>query len=453
MKIIAAVAKITRGIGFQGKLPWGYIKQDMDFFRECIRGKLVIMGNTSFKEMKEIPNDSSFLVLSRTCQNHKKCNVKYVTSLEEINAFLKQGQVSNEDVCIAGGEHVYNMFINDARVTEILLSEVTVEKPVKCDKFFPFIPDTYFDIEEFRYLVNTDTTKVMLLRYTRANDLVPREEPYLSLGRKILKEGSERPDRTGVGTLGIFGEKMTFDIGKTVPLLATKRVAIKACIEELLWFLRGETDATILSKKGVHIWDGNTSREFLDNMGFHDVPTGELRLGYGHQIRRCGPNRVDQLLYVENLLKTDPFSRRILWNLWNASDVPQMVLTPCHNQIQFYVTKKGENMYLSAQLYIRSSDYFLGLPFNIFSYTVLTYILAARTGMTPDKLHVVTGDTHVYLNHLEQVKEQLCRPTTTLPVLLLSKEIETKEYTEITIDDFQVIGYFPQKGIKAEMAV
>lgn len=453
MKIIAALTRITRGIGYKGKLPWGYIKEDMDFFRSFIKGKLVIMGNTSFKEMKTIPNDSSFLVLTRTQQNHERYNVKYVASLEEINNFLKESQVATEDICIAGGETVYNMFINDNRVSDIFLSEISQETSVKCDTFFPFIDDTTFDIEEFTYLKNTPKTKVILLHYKRIPKRISQESPYLSLGQKILKEGSVRPDRTGVGTIGVFAEKMTFDISKTVPLLATKRVAIKACIEELLWFLRGETDASVLSKKGIKIWDGNTSREFLDNMGFYDVPTGELRKGYGYQIRRFGENNVDQLMYIENLLKTDPFSRRILWNLWNASDLEEMVLTPCHNQVQFYVDKKGDKMYLSCQLYLRSSDYLLGLPFNIFSYSVLTYILAARTGMIPDKLHVVTGDTHIYSNHVQQVKEQLSRNTSVLPVLVLSKDIATKDYSEMTIDDFEIIGYFPQKSIKAEMAV
>jgi len=452
MKIIAAVEKTTRGIGFHGKLPWDPIIPYRHFLYEFMQGKVVIVGNTTFKEMKNHPCNTVFLVLSHQKKSSVH-NVHYVTSVEDVDCFIHENKISEEDICIIGGAFVYNLFIQDKRVTDIFLSEITVDTRVKCDTFFPFIQDTCFDIKAFRYLVNNEKTKAILIHYTRAASRHTQEGPYLTLGRKILQEGSQRPDRTGVGTIGIFGEKMTFDISKTVPLLATKRVSVKACIEELLWFLRGETDATILSKKGVNIWEGNTSREFLDNMGFHDVPTGELRLGYGHQIRRYGPNQVDQLLYVENLLKTDPFSRRILWNLWNASDLKQMVLTPCHNQIQFYVTKKGENMYLSAQLYIRSSDYFLGLPFNIFSYTVLTYILAVRTGMIPDKLHVVTGDTHIYLNHLEQVKEQLSRPTTVLPVLLVSKEVAIKDYSEISRNDFQIIGYFPQKGIKAEMAV
>jgi thymidylate synthase len=327
------------------------------------------------------------------------------------------------------------------------------------DNFFEFAYN--FHISSYSESKVSNGIKTRLVCYEKQAKLggVLEEYNYKTLVDKILKCGNYRTDRTGTGTLSLFGEQIRFNIRKSIPLLTTKRVAWKSCIEELLWFLRGDTDVTKLQSKGVSIWDGNTSREFLDANGFKKYPEHDLRYGYGHQIRRFGAKYssknggVDQLMYIEKLLKEDPFSRRIMWNLWNAKDVQEMVLTPCHVNFQLYVKEINGVKYLSGHLYQRSVDVFLGFPFNIFSYSVLIYILAARCDMVPDTLVISTGDTHIYSNHLDQIKQQLGRQARPPPCLKLSTSVATKRYEDLTIDDFELIGYFPHQALKAPLAV
>ncbi len=294
------------------------------------------------------------------------------------------------------------------------------------------------------------------------------EKQYLDLLQKILENGNVRRDRTGTGTLSIFAPNpLQFDISQTVPLLTTKRMDWKGIIKELLWFIRGDTDAKILRKQGVRIWDGNTSREFLDQRGL-PYDEGILGPGYGWQMRHFGAKYdekyadsskcdfkggFDQIAYVENLLKTDPFSRRIYMNYWNAKDLDKMALTPCHVSCQFYVEEKEGQKLLSSHVYIRSQDFFLGNPYNIFSYTVLTYILAKKCGMFPNRITISFGDVHIYMDHVEQVKEQLMRSPKYPPKLILSESLFTKDYPEISINDFNVIDYDYLPPIKARMSV
>jgi thymidylate synthase len=241
-------------------------------------------------------------------------------------------------------------------------------------------------------------------------------------------------------------------------------------VEELLWFCRGDTDAKILQKKGIKIWDGNTSREFLDNRGLYHYDEGILGAGYGWQIRfqgakysqnfadtsKCDTSLIggfDQLAYIENLLKTDPFSRRIMMCYWNPSDFDKTALLPCHYSIQFYVTEEKGERYLSSHFIMRSNDVFLGNPVNISSYSVLTYILALKCNMKPKELVYSCSDTHIYRNHITQVKEQLSRTCMPFPKLKLDDSIKNKDWPDITINDFELIGYFSHPSIKAPMAI
>lgn len=296
------------------------------------------------------------------------------------------------------------------------------------------------------------------------------EVKYLQLLQKILDNGEERDDRTGTGTLSIFAEQIRFDISKSVPLLTTKKMGWKTIIEELLWFLRGDTNANHLKEKGIGIWDGNTSRAFLDSRGLTDYPEGDIGAGYGFQWRHFGAeyktcnfdynssisNRgFDQIQYILNELRTNPTSRRIYMSAWNPAALDKMALPPCHVSVQFYVNidKDSGEKHLSCHMYQRSVDMFLGFPFNIFSYTVLTYILAKKTGMKPKELIISTGDTHIYRDHIEQVKTQLLRKPHQFPALYLNDSIIDKDFTDITIDDFQLANYVFHPPIKAPMAV
>lgn len=285
------------------------------------------------------------------------------------------------------------------------------------------------------------------------------ELQYLKLIKKILKSGVSRPDRTGVGTISIFGTQMRFDLrDNVIPLLTTKRVFFRGVAEELLWFIKGDTNAKTLQDKNIHIWDGNSTREYLDGCGFLDREEGDLGPVYGFQWRHFGADYglatddytgkgVDQLVEIIERIKKNPYDRRIIMSAWNPVDLPKMALPPCHVLSQFYVAN-GE---LSCQLYQRSADMGLGVPFNIASYALLTHMMAHVTGLkTGDFVHTM-GDTHVYLNHVEPLQEQLQRTPRPFPTLHFKRKVDNIE--DFTFADFEIRDYNPYPKINMEMAV
>jgi thymidylate synthase len=293
------------------------------------------------------------------------------------------------------------------------------------------------------------------------------EASYQSLLQNILSNGSKRGDRTGVGTVGLFGTQLRFSLeNNKVPMLTTKKMFAKGVIEELLFFLRGDTDTKKLEDKGVNIWKGNTTREFLDKRGLTHLPEGDMGKGYGFQWRNFGASDllysdsgvkiqsntdgVDQLSQVIHTLKTNPNDRRIIMSAWNPQQLPEMALPPCHILVQFYV----DNGKLSAQFYMRSIDTFLGLPFNILSYAILTRIVAQTVGLEAKELIFVGGDTHIYQNHIEQVTTQISREPFPFPTMTITKKLETVADIEaLELSDFVFEGYQSHPAIKAEMAV
>jgi thymidylate synthase len=291
------------------------------------------------------------------------------------------------------------------------------------------------------------------------------EKTYSDLLRKIIVNGHTRDDRTGTGTISLFAEQLRFDISESVPLLTGKFVPWKAVIHELLWFLRGDTNAKHLQEKGVRIWDGNTSREFLDARGMTHYPEGDIGPGYGFQWRHASApyttcdadytgKGIDQIQYVLDELSNNPMSRRIFMTSWNPMQIGEMALPPCHVSAQFYVEEDDQGRkLLSCHMYQRSVDCFLGLPFNIMSYTTLVYILAAKCGMHPKELVISTGDTHIYTDHKDQVCEYLTREPYESPKLVLDSSVAIKSFEEMTIEDFQVLDYKYHPSIKAKMSV
>ena len=284
------------------------------------------------------------------------------------------------------------------------------------------------------------------------------------------KEGNNRDDRTTVGTVSIFGTQMRFNISDTIPLMTAKQVPFRIILEELLWFCRGDTDSKILKAKGVHIWNGNTSREFLDRQGLFEYEEGVLGAGYGFQWRHFGAEYkqefadsskienseiggFDQLSYIEHLLKTDPFSRRIVLSAWNPTAFHKTALPPCHILLQVYVEEIEGEKYLSSHFYMRSNDVFLASVFNVVSYTILTYILALKCDMKPKEIVYSCGDTHIYKSHLTQVQELLTRKPRPFPKLILNQSLKSKDWSEMTEEDFEIVGYYPYGAIKAEMAI
>jgi len=261
---------------------------------------------------------------------------------------------------------------------------------------------------------------------------------YLDLMETVLKTGVEKRDRTGTGTLSIFGHQARYDLADGFPLVTTKKLFVKAIVYELLWFLRGDTNVRWLQEHGVTIWD-----EWAD-------ATGELGPVYGHQWRSW-PNHdggaIDQIANLVRDLKANPDSRRLIVTAWNPADVPKMALPPCHCLFQFYVA----NGRLSCQLYQRSADIFLGVPFNIASYALLTLMLAQVTGLEPGEFVHTLGDAHLYLNHLDQAREQLSRKPNPLPAMRLNPAV--KDIFAFRYQDFTLENYRAHPAIKAEVAV
>jgi thymidylate synthase len=262
---------------------------------------------------------------------------------------------------------------------------------------------------------------------------------YLDLLGTVLNCGKMRPDRTGVGTIGLFGAQLRFDIGEKFPLLTTKNVHLKSIIHELLWFLKGSTNVGYLRENGVKIWD-----EWADE-------NGELGPVYGVQWRNWhSPNgtQIDQIARVIQGIKHDPYGRRHIVSAWNPGEIDRMALPPCHAFFQFYVSTDGG---LSCQLYQRSADLFLGVPFNIASYSLLTMMIAQVCGLKAKEFVHTLGDLHIYENHVSQVKEQLSRIPRTLPNLLIN--LNVKDVDSFKYEDFKLVNYNPYPAIKAPIAV
>jgi thymidylate synthase len=332
---------------------------------------------------------------------------------------------------------------------------------------------------------------------------IHEEYQYLNLIRRILAEGEHRPDRTGTGTLSIFAPTMRFSLSKSnpdspsdpdsripiLPLLTTKRVFLRAVTTELLWFVSGCTSSKPLSDAGIHIWDGNGSRQFLDNLGFTDREEGDLGPVYGFQWRHFGAEYqdchadytgkgVDQIREIIRKLKHNPFDRRIILSAWNVTDLSKMALPPCHMFAQFYVSypdaPRGEAAlrsssvdsdtanaakvkakgHLSCTLYQRSCDMGLGVPFNIASYALLTHMLAHACDLIPGELIHTMGDAHVYLDHVDALKEQLLREPREFPEFAVKRDDRgSGEMDGWKLEELEVKGYKPHGGIKMKMSV
>jgi thymidylate synthase len=263
-------------------------------------------------------------------------------------------------------------------------------------------------------------------------------DAYLQMMRHVFEHGVEKSDRTGTGTRSVFGYQMRFDLAKGFPLVTTKKLHLKSIIHELIWFLQGDTNTRYLKENGVSIWD-----EWADE-------SGNLGPVYGHQWRSwpmSNGQKFDQITDLIARIKKDPDSRRLIVSAWNVADIPDMALPPCHALFQFYVA----NGKLSCQLYQRSADIFLGVPFNIASYALLTHMVAEQCNLGVGDFVWTGGDCHLYSNHMEQTKEQLSRTPFPLPTLKIKQK--PKSIFDYTFDDFEIVGYQSHPHIKAPVAI
>lgn len=501
INLIACVTtfKNRLAIGRNGDLLFK-LKDDLKFFKNITKDTLsqnsklnkniVLMGRKTWFSIPQkyrpldgrinlvLTNDRQLITPIPKNLDLSKSNSYFIT----METFWKIYKKYTPNVFVIGGSGIYNYFLglsrpNDKHVVDrIYLTDVKTENGnnVKFDKenepdTFMDNPDSTFKLIGYSEKYFQDNLSYRILTY-KNNRTFSEEQKYLDLAKYILENGKERNDRTGTGTIGIFGAQLRFDISNgNLPLLTTKQVPLKAIIEELLFFCRGDTDAKILDKKGVKIWNGNTSSEFLDNRGLGHYPEGCMGPMYGWSWRhfsakysssfgdtsKCDTSLIggfDQLKHVEHLLKTDPFSRRIYISNLNPAESKNMCLEPCHTYIQFYVEEINGVKYLSGYFNMRSSDS-LAWCYNILSYNLLINILALKCDMKPKEIVYNSVDCHIYTNHVEGIKEQLSRTPRPFPHIKLDESLRNKDWSEMEYSDFELVGYFPYPSIKMPMAI
>lgn len=436
-----------RGIGLDNKIPWK-CKQDMNFFRDLTSTghNAVVMGSNTFKSLNSKPLSGRVnVVISSSIEPRE--DVRVFRTVRGCISGLLQNEGSLDRVFIIGGESIYRQFM-DARVVCAVHANEILSDETECDTFFAKLPPYFDQVSDY----TCSSGRVRYTRYTR--DMNEGETQYLRLVQRIVQNGEARSDRTGTGTRSIFGNTQRFSLvdGK-VPLLTTKKVFWRGVVEELLWMISGSTDAKKLSAKGVKIWDGNSSREFLDSIGFTERSVGDIGPAYGFQWRHFGAQYVDcstdysgqgvdQLANCVHMIKNDPTSRRIILSAWNPSDLGQMSLPPCHAMAQFFVS--GQE--LSCMMFQRSVDVGLGLPFNIASYGLLTHMIANVCGLRARELVHCTGDTHVYSDHVAPLQKQLVRSPLEFPRVQLNADV--REIDGFTAADITLCDYYSYPAIE-----
>lgn len=480
-QIVVAATADGLGIGKDGVLPWK-LPGDMAYFKQITtqtkaEGKrnAVVMGRRTWESIPEKfrPLKGRLnIVLSRSAggDTQQEADVQYFRSLQEALAYLNEPQQLSkiESVFVIGGGQVYREAVDLDSCTAIHITEVQAQ--FECDTYFPPISPERFRLWSASRPCRDGDVTYSFLCYTRKDsgpetvDLLPsiasrhEEYQYLDLTRDLIDHGVFRPDRTGTGTYSKFGCQMRFNLRHTFPLLTTKRVFWRGVVEELLWFISGSTSAKVLQDKNIHIWDGNSSREYLDSIGLTHREEGDLGPVYGFQWRHFGAQYkdmhtdytgqgIDQLADLIHRIKTNPYDRRLLLTAWNPAALKEMALPPCHLLCQFYVA----NEELSCMLYQRSCDVGLGVPFNIASYSLLTLMIAQVCGLRPGEFVHTLGDAHVYANHVKPLKEQLKNVPRHLPVVKLNPN--KMDIDDFTAEDFELIGYNPHKKIDMKMAV
>ena len=483
MNIIVAYCKQNNGIGFENKIPW-LLKNDLKNFQQITSKtfkdytkNMVVMGRKTWESIpdkhKPLKNRINVVLtrnkdikLKYNIESYKDTHVKYdFNEILEVVKLNKNFNISN--IFIIGGETLYKMALESKEVSKIYVTEVYND--FECDTFFPKIDENEFKltyISKFYYESNNYYRYLEYVPITNNSIKIWKnveEEAYLKTLKNIITSGIQTDDRTGVGTYSIFGEKFTYNLEDTFPALTTKKIFLKGIFEELMLYLSGKTDNSILNDKNIHIWDGNTSREFLNNRGLYHYPEGDMGETYGFNFRHYGgfygtckdDNRgkgFDQLEYVLYLIKHEPNSRRIIINLWNPATMNKAALPACLCFYQFYVDTKHKK--LNLQIYIRSSDYFLANNWNTLTGALLVNMICnlKDINLSPGKLTVITGDTHIYKNHIEQVNENLLRTPKPFPKLIFNSGPKNSIY-DYKYEDIKLIDYCPYNNIKAPMAV
>jgi dihydrofolate reductase / thymidylate synthase len=493
--IIVAHTFKKNGIGIKNQLPWK-LKNEMSHFREkttaVIDDKVVnyinsvIMGKKTWDSIPEsnkpLKNRLNVIITTKDIKSHNKFVVycKWDEIVQTIIKFNNELHTLADNTIIQiyhnyiiGGEQIYNLALKKLDIHKIYTTEIY--KDAECDKFFPNIQEgdyKNFVIQECSDFIKENGTYYRFVEYInqKSANFKPttiwknkEELKYLEVMTDILENGIERSDRTGIGTISQFGITLKYDLKSTFPVSTTKKIFVRAVFEELMMYLRGQTDNKILNDKKIHIWDGNTSREFLNKRGLTEYAEGDMGETYGFNFRHFGgdyqgcksqhnsKNGFDQLKYVINTIKNDPTSRRIIINLWNPKTTHKAALPSCLCMYQFYVDTVHNLLHL--QIYIRSSDYFLANNWNTCTGAFFVHMICSLIGidLSPGTLTVVCGDAHIYKTHVSQVRENLKRKPFPYPKLVVSGR--KQNICDFKWEDFQLLGYKSHPNISAPMAV
>lgn len=465
--------------GYQGKMPWKMVKKEMRKFKKITittkdsrKMNAVIMGKNTFWSItasKPQLEGRYNVILSTTLDKVTAPHIKTITNFRKEVAKLNNNP-HIESIFVIGGASVFKeaMQVVPHHIERLYLtvfhSKFDADVFINMEEMLQFFPY----VNKPNKLYHCDKTGLYYSMSVRTRLEMPpiipprhEEYQYLDLIQTVINTGEKRGDRTGVGTVASFGHKMVFSLRNgTLPLFTTKQTFFRGIAEELIWFISGSTNAKELSAKGIRIWDGNSSRAFLDSRGLHHLEESDIGAGYGYQWRHFGAKYVgmhadytgqgfDQLTDCIHKIKTNPTDRRIIMSAWNPADLHLMALPPCHMFCQFFVNIEKQE--LSCQMYQRSADLGLGIPFNVASYSLLTHMVAHVCGLKAGDFIHIMGDTHVYLNHIEPLKEQLSRKPFPFPIISLDPNIAN-------IDDFRyehikLHNYQSHPRISMEMAV
>lgn len=437
------------GIGYQGGMAWKDTEELRLFRRKTFDG-ILIMGRKTVEHLPRLRRRLIFCLTQNDISIIRYANQDNLYGFNSFDSALNYARkhFPYKTVWVAGGSEIFNLASKYPHILHISIMKQTAV----CDRFVHISFSDYSIIEEEHH----DTFRHYVMRQTPEG-----EGQYLRLLNKVMEKGILREGRNGM-TRSLFVEHLKFDLRHGFPLLTTKEMFWRGIVEELLFFIRGETDTKKLEAKKVKIWKGNTSRDFLDRNGFHYREEGMMGSMYGYQWRHFNApydeetgrpigdiTGIDQLQNVVNSISNDPHSRRILMTTYNPAQVHLGVLWPCHSLIlQFYC----DGMFLDCYCYNRSSDAFLGLPFNIASTSLLLSLIAKLTLKVPRYLHLSLGDVHIYQEHFEAVKEQLTRTAYTFPILEINKGLSTIEHLEsLTYEELKVENYRCHPRISASM--
>ena len=454
LSVIVAIDS-NHGFAKNGKIPWN-LPEDRAFFKQrTIGNNVIIMGKDTYLALPEkfrpLPQRKN-VVISSTLKPDDHPEIKIYKNLTDaLIAISKWPDV--DKVYIGGGQRLYQEVMSSYLYLCEKIYVSQIKEDYACDRFFPakgligLKSKIKFRYEKFDIIVYYPNS-------------VHQETKYLDLIAEVKSKGDFGNDRTGVGTYSLFGKHLEFDIRETVPALTTKKLLSHMVVKELLWMVSGSTNSKVLEEQGVNIWKGNSSREFLDRRGLSAYVEGDIGPGYGFQYRHWGANYegcsadykgqgIDQLSNVINEIKTNPTSRRLIVSAWNVADLPLISLPPCHLLYQFNVS----GSWLDCQVYQRSADLFLGLPFNLLFYSILTYMVAHLTGLKPRKLSFCLGNAHIYANHLEAVDKLLQRTPFPWATLEFKDPDQITALDQFNFDNIVIKDYVSWSYIGAPMAV